>query len=117
MAEIVALYIVRSDIENEVLMHFFTVPWKENHELMLQDVLKRASKYMSDIFKVIIEDRFAGKIAQALYSMLVDAYIERFAIAVNQRYKLKLPFDKPLLSVVYADSALHKTDKDKLILK
>jgi hypothetical protein len=35
MAEIVALYIVRSDIENEVLMHFFTVPWKENHELML----------------------------------------------------------------------------------
>ncbi len=49
--------------------------------------------------------------------MLVDAYIERFIIAVNMRYKLKLPLEKPLLCYIYADSLLKKTDKNKLILK
>lgn len=49
--------------------------------------------------------------------MLVDAYVERFVIAVNMRYKLKLPFEKPLLSFIYADALLSKTNKDKLILK
>jgi hypothetical protein len=49
--------------------------------------------------------------------MIVDAYVERLMIAVNMRYKLKLPFDRPLLSYVYADSILKKTNKDKLIKK
>ncbi len=45
--------------------------------------------------------------------MIVDAYIERLMIAVNMRYKLKLPFEKPLLSYVYADALLKKTVKEK----
>ncbi len=45
--------------------------------------------------------------------MIVDAYIERLMIAVNMRYKLKLPFEKTLLSFVYADALLKKTNKDK----
>jgi hypothetical protein len=52
-----------------------------------------------------------------MYCMLVDSYVERFLIAVNMRYKLKLDFDKPLLSFIYADSKLNKTDKNKKILK
>ena len=52
-----------------------------------------------------------------MYSMLVDAYVERFLIAVNMRYKLKLEFDKPLLPFIYVDSKLKKTDKNKKILK
>lgn len=55
---------------------------------------------------MISQERFAGKVAQAMYCMLVDAYVERFLIAVNMRYKLKLEFDKPLLSFIYADSRL-----------
>ncbi len=49
--------------------------------------------------------------------MIVDAYIERLMLAVNMRYKLKLPFEKPLLSYVYADALLKKTNKDKQIKK
>jgi hypothetical protein len=49
--------------------------------------------------------------------MLVDAYVERFVIAVNMRYKLNLQFEKPLLSFIYADALLKKTNKDKLIMK
>jgi hypothetical protein len=49
--------------------------------------------------------------------MIVDAYIERLMIAVNMRYKLKLSFEKPLLSYVYADTLLKKTNKDKQIKK
>ncbi len=52
-----------------------------------------------------------------MYCMLVDSYVERFLIAVNMRYKLKLEFEKPLLSFIYADSKLKKTDKNKKILK
>jgi len=49
--------------------------------------------------------------------MIVDAYIERLMIAVNMRYKLKLPFEKPLLNFVFADALLKKTNKDKQIKK
>ena len=66
---------------------------------------------------MINQERFAGKVAQAMYCMLIDAYVERFLIAVNMRYKLKLEFDKPLLTYIYADSKLKKTDKNKKILK
>ncbi len=52
-----------------------------------------------------------------MYCMLVDSYVERFLIAVNMRYKLKLEFEKPRLSFIYADSKLKKTDKNKKILK
>jgi hypothetical protein len=52
-AEIVALFIVRSEIESELILHFFTVTWKENHEIMLKEVLKAASGYMQDVFKLV----------------------------------------------------------------
>ena len=38
-------------------------------------------------------------------------------IAVNMRYKLKLPFEKPLLNFVFADALFKKTNKDKQIKK
>ncbi len=66
---------------------------------------------------MVSEESYAGKIAQALYCMLIDAYVERFLIGVNMRYKLKLPFDNPLLNFIYADALLKKTDKNKRILK
>ena len=91
--------------------------WKDNHEIMLQEVLKAAGGYMQDVFKIVSEERFAGKIAQALYSMIVDAYVERLMIAVNMRYKLKLSFEKPLLAYVYGDALLKKKNKDKQIKK
>jgi hypothetical protein len=49
--------------------------------------------------------------------MLIDAYIERLMIAINMRYKLKLPFDKPLLKYIQADALLKKTNEAKLIKK
>ena len=116
-AEVIALFIVRSEIEQELMLHFFTVAWKENSELMLKEVLKAAGGYMQDVFKIVTEERFSGKVAEALYSMLVDAYVERFLIAVNQRYKLGLQLERPLLKYVYGDSQRKKTDKEKLILK
>ena len=64
---------------------------------MLKEVLKCASGYIQDVFKIVVDERYAGKVANSLYSMLIDAYVERFVIAVNQRYKLKLPIEKALL--------------------
>lgn len=70
------------------------------------------------MFKIVQEERFAGKIAEALYSMIVDSYVERFIIAVFQRYKLtKVEFVKPLLKSVLEDALRSKSDKDKLIQK
>jgi hypothetical protein len=55
---------------------------------------------------MVSEESYAGKIAQALYCMLIDAYVERFLIGVNMRYKLKLTFENPLLNFIYADALL-----------
>lgn len=52
-AEIVALFIVRSEIEQELFLTFFTVNWKDNHEILLKEVLKAASGYMQDVFKIV----------------------------------------------------------------
>ena len=108
---------MRSEIEQDFLLYFFTVTWRENHELMLKEVLKCAEGYMQDVRRIVRDERFAGKIAEALYSLLVDAYVERFLIAVNQRYKLKLLLERPLLGYIYKDALLKKTHKDKLVLK
>lgn len=70
------------------------------------------------MFKIVQEERFAGKIAEALYSMIVDAYVERFIIAVFQRYKLtKVDFVKPLLKSVLEDAHKSKSDKEQVIKK
>jgi hypothetical protein len=36
---------------------------KENHELMLKEVLKCANGYLQEAFKMISQERFAGKVA------------------------------------------------------
>ena len=84
---------------------------------MLKDVLKCAAGYMSDIFKLIPEERFASKVAESLYCLLVDAYIERFILAINQRFKLKMNIERVLLEFIYKDSLLKKNNKEKIVMK
>jgi len=62
-----------------------------------------------------VEDRFAAKVAENLFCLLVDCYIERLIIAINQKFKLRLPIEKALLDYVYSNSRLKKRNKDKLI--
>jgi len=62
-----------------------------------------------------LEERFASKVVESFFSLLIDSYIERFIIAVNQRLKLRLPIDKALLDYIYTNSKLKKKNKDKII--
>lgn len=116
-AELIALTIVRGSIQEDLFLHFFTVSWLKGHSEMLEEVLNSAGAAMKDKVKHVNEDRFASKVAESLYTMLVQAYVERFLIAVNMRYKLKLPIEKPLLNLIYEDSMLKKGDSNKKILK
>lgn len=50
---------------------------------MLQELLKCANSYLKDANKMIADERFFGKVAEALYSMTISAYIERLVLAIN----------------------------------
>lgn len=84
---------------------------------MLTEVFKYADGFLTDAASLKIEERLVGKITDALFRMIVYAYIERFIIAINMRYKLKLELAKPLLAMVYADALLKKGDTSKQITK
>jgi hypothetical protein len=116
-AENIALFIVRGDMQEDFWIHFFTNTWAQGTEIMLQEVLKCANSFLKDVNKMITDEKFFGKVAEALYSLIISAYIERLVIAINFRYKLKLPLVKPILTSVYEDALLSKTDKKKRILK
>ncbi len=64
---------------------------------------------------MVIEERMGSKVAENLFCLLIDSYIERFVIAVNQKFKLRLPIEKALLDYVYSNSRLKKKNKDKII--
>lgn len=93
----------------------YSIRWRDESQKLFQDIFASAETYMKEVFKMTIEDRYASKVAEALFSLLVDAYIERFVLAGNSRFKLHLNFDKVLLDFVYNDSQLSKKDKDKII--
>ena len=38
---------------------------------------------MRDVFNMAVEERFASKVSESIFSLLIDGYIERFIIAVN----------------------------------
>ena len=109
--------IVRGSIQEDLLIHFFTVNWQKGHAEMLEEVLTSAATAMKDKLRNVAEERFANKVAEALYTMIVQSYVERFLIAVNMRYKLKIPIQQPLLRFIYEDSILPKTAKNKIIHK
>eukprot|EP00347_Sterkiella_histriomuscorum_P001774 403370734 len=115
ITEVIALYVIKSEIEQDLLIQFFTIEWKDNANQLLEEVLQCAHSYLIDIQKMAIEERFASKVAESLFCLLIDSYIERFIIAVNQRFKLRLPIDKALLDYIYSNSKLKKKNKDKLI--
>jgi hypothetical protein len=49
------------------------------------------------VIKTVLEQRLAGKIAQAILFLVVDAYLERLFVAVSMKFKLDLDLKKPLL--------------------
>ncbi|CDW77151.1 UNKNOWN [Stylonychia lemnae] len=115
ITEVVALFIIKSEIEQDYLINFFTNEWKENSSDLMEEILQCAHGYLNEVQKMTLEERFASKVAESLFSLLIDAYIERFIIAVNQRFKLKLPIEKALLDFIYTNSKLKKKNKDKII--
>jgi hypothetical protein len=65
------------------MLHFFTNEWREKANEMMEEVLRCAHSYLTDIQKKTLEERFASKVAESLFCLLIDAYILRFVIAVN----------------------------------
>jgi hypothetical protein len=39
--------------------------------------------YMRDVFKMAMEERYASKVSESFFCLLIDGYIERFMLAVN----------------------------------
>ena len=115
MADAVALFILKSEIEQDIMIFFFTNDWREKGTLYLEEALQSAHMYLTDVRKMTLEERFASKVAESCFSLLIDAYIERFIIAVNQRFKLRLPMEKVLIDYIYNDSRLKKANKNKII--
>jgi len=116
-AELIALSILRGSLQEDLLLHFFTVTWQKSHGELLEELLASGAAALKDALRSVSEERFASKAAESLYSLLAHGYTERFLIAVNMRYKLKLPIERPLLKLVYEDSALPKGSPKKRILK
>ena len=116
-AELVAVSIARGSLQEDLLLHFFTVTWQKDHGELLEELLASAAAALKETLRPVAEERFANKAAEALYTLLALAYVERFLIAVNMRYKLKLPIERPLLRLVYEDSLLPKTSPKKRVLK
>ncbi len=82
-AELIALFFIRGSIQEDLLMYFFTTSWQKGHSQMLEEVLKNAGSFIKDVMRLVEEERFAGKVAESLYCLLIEAYIERFVIAIN----------------------------------
>ena len=63
----------------------------------LQDVFIASNEKLDMIIKAVLEQRLAGKIAQAILFLIIDAYIERMFVAVSMKFKLDLELKKPLM--------------------
>jgi hypothetical protein len=63
----------------------------------LQDVFVASNEKLDMIIKAVLEQRLAGKIAQAILFLIIDAYIERMFVAVSMKFKLDLELKKPLM--------------------
>jgi hypothetical protein len=84
LTEELGRYILKSEIETEYLINFFTYKWDEDEKSeMLSKIFSTAEVYIKDVFTLIIEERFASKVAESFFCFLIDAYIERFLIAGN----------------------------------
>lgn len=83
----------------------------------MKEIFSSIEAYLRDVFKLSLEENFAKKVADSLFAMLVDGYIERLIMAINQRFKLKLPLEHVLLEFIYHDSLVPKKDKKNKIIK
>jgi hypothetical protein len=50
---------------------------------MMKEIFASIEIYLRDVFKMASEEKFAGKVAESVFSLFIDAYIERLIIAIN----------------------------------
>ena len=80
-----------------MLFPFFTIDWLAKGSPSVQDIFLASNEKLDMIIKAVLEQRLAGKIAQAILFLIIDAYIERLFIAVSIKFKLDLELKKALL--------------------
>jgi len=65
----------------------FTQSWLTPKEAeptnVVQDALENAETYLNDIQRHVTSERNREKVVDALFRLMVDAYIEKFIITVN----------------------------------
>ena len=89
-----ALFIIRYSIEKVVIRPLFTKTWlypdQEQGNPVYDSLFKYAASYMNEIFRNIEFDGTKQKIIDQLFTLLVDAYLDRFIVSANHMLKLKL---------------------------
>jgi len=88
---------VRQQIQNNVFIVVFTQAWlypkvdpkAVEQKSMIDDALQISKSFFRDVAEKISSENTTQKIFNKVFSLLVDAYIERFIIAASISLKLK----------------------------
>ena len=88
-----ALYIIRHSIEKVVIRPLFSKSWlypeNESSNPVYDALFKHCASFLNEIFRSVEFDGTKQKIFDKLFTLMVDAYLDRFIVSANHIMKLK----------------------------
>ena len=106
MVKLVALWFIRRDFQERYMIEVFTKDWALGKKQdFVAESIQKMDAYIDDISKMIKNTVSQERIVNMIYSLMVDAYIEKFTIAVfAHQKKLKLQNESSIILTKLATS-------------